>query len=104
MKDGRITKRMEKTSTSMDEPASPPCFLCFLFRLRPDGRFVATGRRNRRFRDNGKVARGKRKVYLFLGGKEGRRMLFAGILVVDLVISRQDQFEEMMVCVCVIWK
>lgn len=31
-------------------------------------------------------------------------MLFAGILVVDLVISRQDQFEEMMVCVCVIWK
>lgn len=48
------------------------------------------------------MARGKRKVYLFLEGKKGRRrMLFAGILVVDLAISRQDQFEETMVCVCV---
>ena len=39
-------------------------------------------------------------------GREGRRrrMLFAGILVVDLAISRQDQFEETMVCVCVIWE
>lgn len=88
----------------MDEPT--PLHLLFPLPSSSRRRFVATGRRNGRFRDNGKVARGKRKVYLFLEGKEGRRrrMLFAGILVVDLAISRQDQFEETMVYVCVIWE